>query len=83
MMIDGCFREVSEGNSFRFKRTDNPWAKDNLLPYEVKFENTGEVRFARILKTVAYIAVDEDANGRPVLNKWNIHRIWWNDAEAE
>jgi hypothetical protein len=30
------------------------------------------IRYARILKTVAYIAVDEDAYGQPVVEKWNI-----------
>jgi hypothetical protein len=30
------------------------------------------VRYARILKTVAYIAVDEDAYGMPVVEKWYI-----------
>lgn len=30
------------------------------------------VRYARILKTVAYIAVDEDEYGLPVVEKWDI-----------
>jgi|TARA_R110000764_G_scaffold466_1_gene1816 hypothetical protein len=29
-------------------------------------------RYAKVLKTVAYIAVDEDAYGRPVVEKWFI-----------
>tara|TARA_R100000951_G_scaffold102070_1_gene93997 strand:- start:606 stop:899 length:294 start_codon:yes stop_codon:yes gene_type:complete len=31
-------------------------------------------RYARILKTVAYIVVDEDEYGNPVVQKWNIKR---------
>jgi hypothetical protein len=30
-------------------------------------------RYARVLKTVAYIAVDEDAYGQPIVEKWDIY----------
>ena len=35
-------------------------------------------RYARILKTVAYIVVDEDQYGLPVVEKWKIgkHKVW-------
>jgi hypothetical protein len=35
-------------------------------------------RYARVLKTVAYICVDEDEYGQPVVEKWNItnRKIW-------
>jgi hypothetical protein len=35
-------------------------------------------RHARILKTVAYIIVDEDEYGLPVIEKWDItsHKVW-------
>jgi hypothetical protein len=35
-------------------------------------------RYARVLKTVAYICVDEDEYGQPVVEKWDIanHKIW-------
>lgn len=35
-------------------------------------------RYARVLKTVAYICVDEDEYGQPVTEKWDItnHKIW-------
>jgi len=36
------------------------------------FVGNGEVRFAKVLKTVAYIVIDEDANGDPVVEKWAI-----------
>ena len=35
-------------------------------------------RYAKVLKTVAWIAVDEDADGNPVYEKWDIkqHRLY-------
>lgn len=35
-------------------------------------------RYAKVLKTVAWIAVDEDENGDPVYEKWDIkqHRFY-------
>jgi hypothetical protein len=35
-------------------------------------------RYARVLKTVAYIVVDEDEYGLPVIEKWDIanHKNW-------
>ena len=30
-------------------------------------------RYARVLQTVAYIAVDEDAYGQPIVEKWGIY----------
>lgn len=35
-------------------------------------------RYARVLKTVAYICVDEDEYGKPVTQKWDItnHKNW-------
>ena len=31
-------------------------------------------RYAKVLKTVAYIVVDEDEHGRPVAKKWDIRK---------
>ena len=35
-------------------------------------------RYARVLKTVAYVVVDEDDTGLPVTEKWDItsHKVW-------
>jgi hypothetical protein len=39
------------------------------------------VRFARVLKTVAYVCTDEDAAGKPVFQIWKIkkHSIYAKD----
>lgn len=34
------------------------------------------VRFAKVLKTVAYVAVDEAEDGTPVIEKWVIKHYW-------
>lgn len=54
-----------------FAQTKDAWALKNNLPFELLFSNTGAIRFARILKTIIYVAVDETENSLPVLNKWN------------
>ncbi len=44
----------------------SPWEFPHVL------HTLDGVRYARILKTVAYIAVDEDEYGLPVVEKWYI-----------
>ena len=36
--------------------------------YEIDVLNG--IRFAKILKTIAYVAIDEDENGLPILERW-------------
>lgn len=71
-MIHGNFKERDVGNRFYYRETKDEWALKHGLKFEIDFANTEERRFARILKTVAYIAVDENAEGKPVLAKWHI-----------
>jgi len=33
-----------------------------------------ESRYGKVLKTVAYIAIDEDEYGNPVVEKWDIKK---------
>lgn len=69
--ILGQFVEKDHGRTFEFSTADS-----------TPFEGFGELvwladeqsRYARILKTVAYVVVDEDVNGAPVVEKWNIKR---------
>jgi hypothetical protein len=42
-------------------------------PHRVWVSNE-EWRYAKVLKTVAYIAVDEDEYGKPVTEKWDIKK---------
>lgn len=59
---------------FDFCKTSDEWAVSHDLQFEI--HTTGGVRFARILKTVAYVAVDENTDGTPKLEKWNIRHQW-------
>jgi hypothetical protein len=36
----------------------------------------GSVRFANVKKTVAHVCVDEDDEGNPIVEKWQIKHIW-------
>ena len=70
--IEGCFKELEFGKTFEYRSTDNMWALKNGLNFEVAVGPLNEVRFAKILKTVAYIAVSEDDYLKPILEKWSI-----------
>ncbi len=43
------------------------------FPHLVYVGPHNESRYARVLKTVAYIVVDEDEAGEPVVEKWAVH----------
>jgi hypothetical protein len=66
----GEFVEKSHGHGFTFRETSNEWALQNGLKYEI--DVLDGVRFANIKVTVAYVAVDEAADGTAVLEKWDI-----------
>lgn len=81
--IIGRFNEVDVNRMFEFSenRDDMTGAWD--FPHKVWVTNPRPgidhgFRYARVLKTVAYIAVDEDAYGQPVVEKWDIkqHRVY-------
>lgn len=71
-LILGCFAETSEGNIFEYAERRHP--DDDFAPEmpHMIFVGNAETRLARVLKTVAYIVVDEDAAGHPVIEKWDI-----------
>ena len=74
----GCFVEKTEGNSFEFiARNENDrlsFASD--YPHRIFVGPYAEdTRCARVLKTVVYVVVDEDAHGRPVVEKWDTKRF--------
>lgn len=74
--IAGAFNEKDIGNRFEFtRRTDAEiarFASDYPDAVFVGAYGAEETRAARVLKTVAYIVVDEDADGEPVVEKWAI-----------
>ena len=65
------FVEREHGNTFSYVDNDERDICD--LPHRVRVGyEADQVRYAKVLKTVAYIAVDEDEYGNPVLEKWAI-----------
>jgi hypothetical protein len=69
----GEFQEKEYGNYFTYRKTDNPWAIQNNLMHEVDVGDGG-VRFANVLKTVAHVCIDEDSEGKAVLDTWKIKK---------
>ena len=65
-------RETCKWFTFE-KNTEDNWGSLHGLTHKVDVLD-GQ-RYAKVLKTVAYIAVDEDPNGQPVLEKWEISRL--------
>ena len=69
----GAFTEVDAGNTFEYSLNDDK-ERDYGWTHKVwvasgKIGNDSGFRYARVLKTRVYIAVDEDENG-PVVEKW-------------
>jgi hypothetical protein len=68
----GEFQEVEFGKYFTYRKTDNPWAIQQGFIHEI--DVLDGVRFARVLKTVAYVCTDEDAEGKAVFQIWKIKK---------
>ena len=83
-LVLGRFTETSHGKPFEYcRRTEDAgdWAAD--FPHLVCVNDVigWPYRFAKVLKTVAYVVTDEDASGVPIVQKWQIksHRIYRNN----
>ena len=81
----GAFTEKEYGNPFEYSLNDDPmsWCED--FPHKVwvgDVVNNNGYRYAIVKKTVAYVCVDEDEFGLPVIEKWNIlrHREYSNQG---
>lgn len=68
----GEVKEKDFGNWFTYRKTENPWALKNGLPHEI--DVLDGVRFARVLKTVAHVAVDEAPDGTPLTEAWSLKK---------
>lgn len=57
---------------------DFDWCEGHDFPHEIFVGGArgDETRRARVLKTVAYVVVDEDEYGNPVVEKWQIREEW-------
>lgn len=73
----GAFTEATKKKRFEYRASTNSWGKSHGLPHEVCVSYRGgsskdEWRAANVKGTVCYIAVDEGADGKPVMEKWAI-----------
>lgn len=71
----GYFVEKDCGNYFEYEvnREEDGWLPVAEYPHRVWVAFDGW-RYAKVLKTVAYIVVDEDEYGNPVTEKWDIKK---------
>ena len=72
----GVFVEKDVGNHFEYSLNDErgSWCD---FPHKIwvgGLVNDQGYRYGTVKKTVAYVAVDEDDTGMPVLEKWNIKK---------
>ena len=77
----GCFVEKDSGNSFEYSHNDDEfdWLDNEEYPHKIwvgGIVNDAGYRYGRVLKTRAYIVVDEDEYGRPVVEKWYFKDNW-------
>jgi hypothetical protein len=74
--------ETKKYFSFR-PATKNSWAEKHNLIHEIDVSDgilvlgrknciVNSIRFAIVRKSIAYVAIDEDQYGNPVLEKWQI-----------
>lgn len=67
----GAFTEKDHGHRFEYVAESNP-IFGNEYPHRLYVGHNGETRYANVKKTVAYVVVDEEADGSPVVEKWFI-----------
>ena len=68
----GSFVEVTIEKYFHFsENTENHWVSIEDFPHVIHLSD-GSTRYALVKKTVAYVIVDEDPVGLPVVEKWFI-----------
>jgi hypothetical protein len=71
----GRFVEKSVGNYFEYSLNDDPFNFCEDFPHKIwvgGLVNDQGYRYGIVKKTVAYVCVDEDEFGLPVLEKWDI-----------
>jgi hypothetical protein len=70
-LLGGRFRNEKD-KIFEYRLSTDPWGKKHGLPHEIFVLDGKQTRAGLIKGTVAYISTDEDAEGKPVLQKWKI-----------
>lgn len=71
--VRGCFKEAAHGHFFEYAAPET----GEFIPfpgYELKVYcgPLGEFRWAKVIASRAYVAIDEAADGQPVVEKWII-----------
>jgi hypothetical protein len=77
-IVKGRFDEASYNKTFEFASRTSEEMKLWASEFPVKIyvgPFAGECRAAKILKTRAYVAVDEDSEGNPVTEIWHIRNL--------
>ena len=75
----GVFVEKDTGNYFEYSDNEEPMKIMEDFPHKV-WVASGQIagdsgfRYAHVKKTVAYIVVDEDEFGLPVIEKWHLKK---------
>jgi hypothetical protein len=72
--IAGNFTLIENRKTFFFEPTSNDWAKAQGATHDLLLTDNNR-RAVRLLKTVAYVAIDEAADGSAVWEKWLIRDL--------
>ena len=76
----GAFNEKDFGMWFEY--CENTEENANEFPHLIcvgnNLKHCWDFRYAKVLKTIAYIIVDEDDSGNPIVEKWQLknHRTF-------
>jgi hypothetical protein len=65
----GEFKHAETKKYFNYGAADDPWAKKHNLPHKIHVAD-GKVRYGHVKGTVAHVAVDENDDGTPKMEKW-------------
>ena len=73
----GSFTMTVNGKSKTrfFFHTADAWARSHGLPYQLESAVTQKGAFVKFGKTRAYVCVDEGADGKPILETWEIRSL--------
>ena len=74
---DGCFKIKQTNTTYDFRKTTDEWAIKQGCTHEIAI-CCGGIRFVKLLKTVAYIAVNKDEFGNAIFEKFGIVIQWGN-----
>ena len=74
-VVLGEFVEKEFGNYFHYSENPDSFVDCEDFPHVVWVGGIGQqYRYAIVKKTVAYVCVDEDEFGLPVLEKWDLKK---------